>query len=122
MGVVVRMVELSNQFQCKQKEVLKALMKAVHLPNEKEKQTVFLKLLLTLSTYDIMFENCIEEDMKDAAEDIEKKLDKQVCELQQVFWNIITCISINSLLKYFLEGISFNSSCSVVSEVNVAKH
>ncbi|XP_065065192.1 uncharacterized protein LOC135691299 [Rhopilema esculentum] len=78
MGVVVRMVELSNQFQCKQKELLKALMKAVHLPSEKEKQSVFLKLLLTLSTYDIMFENCIEENVKDTPEDMEKKLDKQV--------------------------------------------
>ena len=56
MGVVIRMAELAQQFDCKQKDFLSALSKAFHLPSKKKERNSIIKLLLTLSTYDVMFE------------------------------------------------------------------
>ena len=62
MGVVIRMAELAKRFNCKQKDVFSAIIRAVHLPPGKKERKSLIKLLLTLSTYDVMFEKGITDE------------------------------------------------------------
>ena len=56
MGVVIRMAELAQRFNRKQNDFFNAIIRAVHLPPGKKERRSLIKLLLTLSTYDVMFE------------------------------------------------------------------
>ena len=78
MGVVIRLAELSQRFNCKQKDFLNALMKAVHLPSGKNERKSILKLLLTLTTYDVMFEKPKTDEDEDTAQEENKGPENEV--------------------------------------------
>ena len=79
MGVAVRMGETSLKFKCKQKEFTKALIKSLHMPDDKKGKNAFLVLLLTLSTYDVIYEaKKVESEDKEGGEESTQKETIQV--------------------------------------------
>lgn len=78
MGIVIRMAEMAQRHQCKQKEFLKALMKSVHLPSDKKCRKMIIKLLLTLSTYDVMFEKEAINESENSATEGKESLENEV--------------------------------------------
>eukprot|EP00794_Sanderia_malayensis_P019153 gene19153-21073_t len=77
MGVIVRIAELSLNYKCMQKDLVRDLKKSFHMPRSQEGSQSFMKLLLTMSTYDVLFGK---EEKEDAGEGEKKDADETLKE------------------------------------------
>ena len=78
MGVVIRMAELAQRFSSNQKCFLDAVVKAVHLPSSKEERKLIIKLLLALSTYDVMFEKQTTDENEASLQENDNEVSSEV--------------------------------------------